>query len=261
MHTLMGKVTKDAAFGLNNEFKSLYVDTNNNNDSALSSNSSSDMSNNQPTANPDKVIVDLDLIVEKWITYMWEKTKTKTQSSKYEFDELEVIVNWSKADILQEDAKFEGGNVHHASIAPSQQTLFRTYFNNRTDNQQNYSFKTDRTTRQSCSFSFIKGFCREKEAAVGIKIPGDIIELGGGMRSEQSIECGKDKTNEEEVTWGVDSSVTVQPKTRTRADLIINEISLNRKFTILTKIKGKTLEILKIIETKMILKCFFFKLF
>jgi hypothetical protein len=55
----------------------------------------------------DKTIVDLDLIVEKWIMFMWEKTKTKQQASKYDFRNLEIIVNWGKVKLIQDDAKFD----------------------------------------------------------------------------------------------------------------------------------------------------------
>ena len=104
-------------------------------------------------------IVNLDNLVEKWIALMWERTKSKADS-KFDFDELEIVIDWKRCDISQEEAKFENkflkGNLRT-------QTLFRTYFTNRTETEQEYSFKTERTTRQSCAFTFMKGFSREKE--------------------------------------------------------------------------------------------------
>jgi len=61
-------------------------------------------------------------------------------------------------------------------------------------------------------------------AAMSFKIPGDICEIGGGIRCEQAIEMGKDETKEEEVKWSVDSVIKVKPFTKTSAELIINEL-------------------------------------
>lgn len=184
-----------------------------------------------------KAIVDLDTIVENWIRYMWDKTKTK-QDSKYDFEDLGAVVNWDKVEIVQDEARFDESRDPHTNL-PKTQTLFRTIFTNRTDQEQEYSFKTERTTRQTCSFSFIKGFSREKEGSISFKIPQDIVEIGGGIKTEQSIECGKDQTKEQEVTWGVDSMIKVKPHSRTCASLVITELELTRKFSVDTRLRGR----------------------
>lgn len=247
MHGLIGKVNRDPQFGKDQEFRQFYNGSNNNNndslrsDSGVSTSSSSTQKSNTDSSSiapKEKTIVDLDLIVEKWISYMWFQTKGK---SKYEFEDLDIIVNWAKVDLDQDEAKFETTTKSLHSHAPTTQTLFRTYFTNRTDMEQEYSFKTSRTTRQSCGFSFIKGFSREKEGGVKFKLPEDIIEIGGGIRSEQSVECGKDQTKEEEVCWGVDSMIKVKPHSKTRASLVISELHLERDFTLETRLKGRLL--------------------
>lgn len=231
--TLMGKVARDPQFGKDQEYRDFYTGNRSNSSMSTQSNPAPDST----TANADKVIVDLDLIVEKWIQYMWETTKSKQQASKYEYEDLEMIVNWQKVDIMQDDAKFDGNALRNK--VPSTQTLFRTYFTNKTDSEQEYSFKTERITRQSCSFSFLKGFSREKEGGLSVKFPQEILEIGGGLRSEQSVEMGKDQTKEEEISWGVDSLIKVQPHSRTIANLVITELNLETSFSIETKIKGR----------------------
>ena len=168
---------------------------------------------------------------------MWERTKTK-QQAKYEFEDLEIVVNWAKVELAQDEAKFDTHANSLNSHVPVSQTLFRTYFTNQTGTEQEYSFKTERTTRQCCGFSFIKGFSREKEGCVKFKLPEDILEIGGGIRSEQSVECGKDETKEEEVRWGVDSMIRVKPHTKTRASLVISELVMERAFNLETRLKG-----------------------
>lgn len=67
---------------------------------------------------------------------------------------------------------------------------------------------------------------------------GDICEIGGGLRSEQTVECGKDQTNEEEITWGCDSMIKVDPFTKTSANLVITEVEMERAFSVTTYFKG-----------------------
>ena len=67
---------------------------------------------------------------------------------------------------------------------------------------------------------------------------GDICEIGAGIRSEQTVECGKDQTKEEEVTWGCDSTIKVEPHTKASASLVITEIQMSRSFEVTTYFKG-----------------------
>ena len=233
-----------------NKFKAFYAGNDKDSvlDDSVDSNSSSPINNRQlknnvssstsDSAAADKAIVDLDLIVEKFIGYMWDKTKSKSDK-KYEFEDLDILINWSKMDFIQDEAKFDSKNCGGVK-EPQNQTLFKTFFVNRTNSVQEYSFKTQRVTRQSCCFSFTKGFTREKEAAVKLKIPYDIVEIGGGIKSEQSIECGKDQTKEEEITWGCDSMINVQPHTKTSASLIITELEMDRSFSLTIYLKGES---------------------
>lgn len=184
---------------------------------------------------------------------MWEKTKTK-QTAKCDFEDLEILVNWNKVELVQDDAKFE--QTSQISKKPQQQTLFKTYFTNKTNQEQEYSFKTERTTRQSCGFSFIKGFSREKEGGINFKIPQEIVEIGGGIRSEHSVECGKDQTKEENITWGVDSNIKVKPKSRTCASLIINELELTKNFTVETRLRGRLTVVLNNRKDNQFIKLF-----
>jgi len=78
-------------------------------------------------------------------------------------------------------------------------------------------------------------------AAMSFKIPGDICEIGGGIRCEQAIEMGKDETKEEEVKWSVDSVIKVKPFTKTSAELIINELEMERNFKAKMELKGRLL--------------------
>lgn len=186
----------------------------------------------------NKSIVNLDLIVEKWIAFFWEKTRSKNE--KHEFEELNIEIDWKRCEINQEPAKF----CNNSRGKLSSQTLFKTCFTNKTNTEQEYSFSTERTTRQTCAFSFMKGFTREKECQMEITIPGDILEIGGGMRSEQSVEMGKDETKEQEVKWSVNSLIKVKPHSKTIAELTLNEMEMDRNFTVATTLSGRLIVII-----------------
>jgi hypothetical protein len=109
--------------------------------------------------NSEKLVVDIDLVVEKYIQWTWESNKTK-QQSKYDFDDLNVTVDWERVEFEHDEPKYEKTGIRNM---PNTQTLFKTYFTNKTDLDQEYSFKTERVTRQTCTFSFLKGFSKGKE--------------------------------------------------------------------------------------------------
>lgn len=77
-----------------------------------------------------------------------------------------------------------------------------------------------------------------------ITIPGDILEIGGGIRSEQSVEMGKDETKEQEVKWAVNSLIKVKPHSKTVAELTINELEMDRNFTVTTSLSGRLVVII-----------------
>ncbi len=72
-----------------------------------------------------------------------------------------------------------------------------------------------------------------------ILFKGDILEIGGGIKSEHTVECGKDQSKEEQIVWGCDSIIEVKPMSRCFASLVINETEMERNFSITAYIKGK----------------------
>jgi len=149
---------------------------------------------------------------------------------------LDMKIDWAKVDFQYNEPVFE--QVMENKL-PQTQTLFRTFFSNKTELEQEYSFKTERTTRQSCKFAFMEGFTNDKSGGITFKLPGEILEVGGGIRSEHTVEFGKDETKEQEMKWGCDSNIKVPPHTTTIAELVITEQEFNRNFTVDVFITGK----------------------
>ena len=79
------------------------------------------------------------------------------------FEEVDIITNWKRVEVIQDDAVFNLSFDDSTPKLPISQTLFRTTFTNTTDSEQEYSFKTERKTAQTCSYKFTQGFCKTKE--------------------------------------------------------------------------------------------------
>lgn len=68
-----------------------------------------------------------------------------------------------------------------------------------------------------------KGVCRGVEMALKLKTPGEVVEANAGFHNEVSVMHIGENTTEEELIWGVDSTVRVPPLCETVAELVILE--------------------------------------
>ncbi|KJH49370.1 hypothetical protein DICVIV_04510 [Dictyocaulus viviparus] len=154
----------------------------------------------------------------------------------------EFNINWTK--LYQESSEpeyaYQGakGNV----IAPKEEkVLFKTTFTNTTQREQEYSFKTERCTRSTSTVIIEKGVCRGMEVALKLKTPCEVVEANAGFHQEVVLNHIGENTNEEELCWGVDSSVRVPPTSETVAELVILEEQCKRDFRIENRMTGKVL--------------------
>lgn len=98
-------------------------------------------------------------------------------------------INWKRVVFSQSDVRFQGSPPIRL---PQSQTLFRTSFNNKTLSEQSYSLKTERSTRSIFKYSFDNRLTRSEQVNIIFLLPDEIVEIGGGIQREQSIECGRD---------------------------------------------------------------------
>ena len=146
---------------------------------------------------------------------MWESSKRTREDSKYRREELDVKVNWKRVYFWQSEAQFK--RPAHLRM-PKSQILFKTHFSNNTDREQEYSLRAERSTTTTLNFSFMKGFTKEKEGCVTIKLPNEVLEVGGGLRHEQRVDYGRDSTFETQMTWSADSAIRVAPRSKANAE-------------------------------------------
>ncbi|UJR30085.1 hypothetical protein I4U23_017626 [Adineta vaga] len=184
----------------------------------------------------NKTIVDLDEIIEKWVWKMWELSKRSREDSKYRREELDVKINWKRVNFWQSEAVF----TRPAQLRiPKSQILFRTHFSNNTESEQEYSLRAERSTITTLTFSFMRGFTKEKEGTVTLKLPNEVLEVGGGIRHEQRVDYGKDSTFETQMTWSADSAIRVAPHSRANAELNITEEEYSADFSVEVRFSGR----------------------
>lgn len=146
---------------------------------------------------------------------MWERSKRTREDSKYRREELDVKINWKRVNFWQSEATF----TRPAQLRmPKSQMLFRTHFSNNTESEQEYSLRAERSTVTTLNFTFMRGFTKEKEGCVTLKLPNEVLEVGGGLRHEQRVDYGKDSTFETLMTWSADSAIRVAPHSKAHAE-------------------------------------------
>jgi hypothetical protein len=146
---------------------------------------------------------------------MWELSKRNRDDSKYRREELDIKLNWKRVNFWQSEAIFTRSTQLRM---PKSQILFKTYFSNNTDREQEYSLHAERSTITTLNFSFLRGFTKEKEGCITFKLPNEVLEISGGLRHEQRVDYGKDSTFETQMTWSANSAIRVTPHSKANAE-------------------------------------------
>lgn len=187
-----------------------------------------------------KDLVDLEQIVLNWAKQIFDITKTKAEA-KIGKKHLQFNINWSH--LLNEclDPTYTFGGIDSRSVKQNkeEQCLFKSTFSNTTDREQEYSFKTERSTRSSATVVVEKGICRGVEMALKLKTPCEVVEANAGFHNEISITHIGENTAEEELIWGIDSNVRVPPRCEAVAELVILEDRQVRNFKVESRLSGK----------------------
>lgn len=117
--------------------------------------------------------------------------------------------------------------------------LFRTEFNNSSKVEQNFALKTERTTTSRCEVNLQRGFRIGSNVDVRLNIPSvDSCRVTGSLSGELHVTKATGQTFEEVLTWSVDNQVTVEPKHRATASLLIREEEVNADLTVESVIRA-----------------------
>ncbi len=70
--------------------------------------------------------------------------------------------------------------------------LFRTNFDNKTINEQSFTFATERSTCSVFKFQFTRSLNKSQESTISFHLPGQIIQLNGSLPHELHTQFGQD---------------------------------------------------------------------
>ncbi|ESO06470.1 hypothetical protein HELRODRAFT_184932 [Helobdella robusta] len=204
--------------------------------------------------------VDFEEAILNWAEREYDRTATRNErklkekqrktSTKY----INIVMDWSKVRIIDEtkwptlkDLTVEASASAATSLLqetaddskkPTMSVLFHTCFTNNTDDNQEYTMRTEKTTRSSLCTEVETGYTKGIEMAVKLTTPCQIFESNVGFKREFSLNKVEGDTFEEEITWGVESVIQVKPKHVAEAFLVINEKKLSGEFEIVSRMKG-----------------------
>ncbi|VDK22020.1 unnamed protein product [Anisakis simplex] len=158
-------------------------------------------------------------------TYTTDSLENVTKPKIFIAMKFQFNINWSHVfnECLEPRYSLYGVDMKSMKPSKSEQVLFKSTFTNTTEREQEYSFKTERVTRSAVTVSVEKGVCRGIDMELKLKTPCEVVEANAGFHNEVSVVHIGENTQEEELTWGVDSTVRVPPKCETVAQLVILE--------------------------------------
>lgn len=155
---------------------------------------------------PSPSIHRLDDIVENWAWRLFQRSAISRSQKRMKRDQLNFEILWDRITFDNEEPVFSD---NHSVKIPNAQTLFITTFDNRTGEAQRYSFETNRTTKSTASVTIESGYTVEKQLGVKLTVPGSILEANAGYKTELSLTNSKSQTFEEELSWGINSEVSL----------------------------------------------------
>lgn len=214
-----------------------------------------------------KNFINLEEIVRKWAYDEYADTATASQrrllqkQTKKKTKYLEPHIDWSKTRFndstiwsrLAEDDHGSVGNdtsghtqqqQQRVQMGPGQSAtpvtsiLFETKFTNNTSDDQEYTMRTEKTTRSSMTTEVEKGLTRGFEMGLKLMSPCEVIEANAGYRREVTLTNTEGETFDEELTWGVESVIKVKSEHVAEASLVVNERKQSGEFTIESRISG-----------------------
>jgi len=183
--------------------------------------------------------VDIQALVEDWAIDYFRRKATRKERHLLEQDLIRQEVDWRRVQFTHDDAIYEpeppSPGAAGQSSAPN--VLFQTTFANRTDREQTYTFRAERTTRSTCSVNVEQACMTGMEVGITLTTPCQILEANAGFRREMTVVNSESETIEEEMTWSVDSQVNVLGRHIGEAKLVILEQEYEGRFTVKSHIR------------------------
>jgi len=191
------------------------------------------------TGKPTMSKVDIQGLVEDWATDFFRRKATRKERKLLDQEYIRQEVDWRRVQFTHDDAVYEPEppKPGAAGQTPTSNVLFQTTFANRTDREQTYTFRAERTTRSTCSVTVEQACTTGVEVGITLSTPFEILEANAGFRREMTLANSESETIEEEMTWSVDSQVNVLGRHIGEAKLVILEQEYEGRFTVKSHIR------------------------
>ena len=137
-----------------------------------------------------------------------------------------------------EDTRSRQASKPHVDNLVHSSVLFQTHYSNNTGEQQEYTMRTEKTTRSTCTTSLDHSFTKGMEMSVTMKSPGELVEASAGFHAEETLTNSAGQEFGEELTWGVESLIKVKTLHRADAQLIVEEKKNKGDFEVITTAYG-----------------------
>ncbi|XP_052243764.1 uncharacterized protein LOC127853347 isoform X2 [Dreissena polymorpha] len=177
-------------------------------------------------------LLDLEELVRVWVNdFPLDKSQRKDAD-----DIVSTDINWKHVRI------HHGNTEYYDQVkqsTPKTHVLFTAHFTNDTDQEQVYTLKTERTTKSTCNIMMEKCYTIGFNLEIKLCPPNPVIQANAGFKGEMSVKKADEESFEEQLVWSVDNQITVPPKYKTKADLVLKEDEYTSHFKCETKFEGK----------------------
>lgn len=184
-------------------------------------------------------ILDLESMVERWAKNYFSRRASRKERKWLEKDCVRVSLDWKRITFEREPTDYNPDPPAVGSGSPNSLVLFNAYFTNKTSSKQKYTFSVERSTRSTCKLDIEKGYTLGTEGNFKLATPCKIAQASVGFKEELSLTSSEGYAVEQELSWGTNSEIEVDPKSKAEAKLIIDEEEYKGSFKTVTKISGR----------------------
>ena len=179
-------------------------------------------------------VTDIEQIVKTWAWTSFVKTRGKDHQ-KLKFDEVKIDINWSRVRFTPSPPEYFDSNMVDQ---PSSKIVFTSTFENNTESDQDHSFTTERSTVCTTTTSISKGYTQGFHLELKLGLPEEVAAATAGFGREVNMDTTEEATNEQTITWSVNSNVHVPKKHKTTAKMEVKEKEYTGKFKLNVRMRG-----------------------
>ncbi|BFZ16181.1 hypothetical protein BsWGS_19220 [Bradybaena similaris] len=180
-------------------------------------------------------IVDLDELAIRWAWGVIQQRRSKI-FRRLEFIDLKFEVIWERVKFIAEDPVYTDENKLEK---PNSQVVFKSVYENTTNNAQEHTFQTERCTVATCKTTITKGFTKGLRLDLKFALPSKILSATAGFGRDLTLETSDESTREESIKWSINSNIKVPGKHQTVAELVVKEQQYTATFKTTARIRGQ----------------------